>query len=353
MSYLRSLKNFLGISFFLLLKLSSEHVEFVCQANGKVFSEILGQNLVLGISGRKITEGEIRLIKKFKPAGFVLYSRNIAEKHQLQELTQHLQSLSFEYSNLPAFIMVDEEPGGATRFGLLTHVIDGGKVNWSRIVTGLRLLKDVGINVLLAPIADWSYKCRDAWIGKRLPFVDLNSLCSFNKNFITVAAEMGLLTTAKHFPGLGCAKQDVHFAKIKIEIPECEYFEMLKAFECIVDLAPMIMTSHALYPKVDRNIATISQKIIQDQLRNFLKFKGIVITDDLMDMLETSSIIAKAEIAKQAIIAGANLLTFSHRLELFEKIFEYLLGEEKNVNFKTAVEKNYTLICKFKREKLM
>ena len=66
---------------------------------------------IVGIGGVKVTPEEAALIKAFRPAGVILFARNVADPVQLRQLTAHLARL------LPplAVIMVDQEGGRVAR----------------------------------------------------------------------------------------------------------------------------------------------------------------------------------------------------------------------------------------------
>ena len=83
------------------------------------------------------------------------------------------------------------------------------------------------------------------------------------------------------------------------------------------------MTAHILYSKIDKkNVATLSKKIISDVIRKKLKFKGILISDDIsMKSLKYGII----ENAHRALRAGCNLALYckghsQDSIKLLEKI---------------------------------
>ena len=68
------------------------------------------------------------------------------------------------------------------------------------------------------------------------------------------------------------------------------------------------MTAHILYPKLDnKNVATLSKKIIKNIVRKKIGFKGILISDDISMKalkydLETN--------AKKSLQAGCNIVLY-------------------------------------------
>ena len=68
------------------------------------------------------------------------------------------------------------------------------------------------------------------------------------------------------------------------------------------------MTAHILYKKIDsKNPATFSKKIINKIIREKLKFKGIIISDDIaMKALKHDALTN----AKKSLTAGCNLVLY-------------------------------------------
>ena len=70
------------------------------------------RSFITGIKGSKLTKKEIFFLKKYKPWGIILFSRNIKTIYQTQELTAHIKKL-FKDKNYP--ILIDEEGGKVSR----------------------------------------------------------------------------------------------------------------------------------------------------------------------------------------------------------------------------------------------
>src|SRR3989344_2092399 len=94
---------------------------------------ILGQNFVVGISGKTLAEETKKFLQQIKPAGIILYYRNYQTRGQLKNLIAELQEFAKDISGYHYFIMIDEEPGGATRLNLFKNVFDFGFPEWDQI----------------------------------------------------------------------------------------------------------------------------------------------------------------------------------------------------------------------------
>ena len=70
------------------------------------------RSFICGIKGKYLTQKEISFLKKYKPWGIILFSRNINSINQTQELTNSIKKI-FKNKNYP--ILIDEEGGRVSR----------------------------------------------------------------------------------------------------------------------------------------------------------------------------------------------------------------------------------------------
>ena len=55
-----------------------------------------GSLLLLGVKGAELTPEEAALFRKLRPAGFILFTRNISTPEQVRKLTDDLRGLSYD-----------------------------------------------------------------------------------------------------------------------------------------------------------------------------------------------------------------------------------------------------------------
>jgi len=248
---------------------------------------------IVGIKSSKLTLKEKIFLKKYKPWGIILFTRNIKSINQTKNLTNDIKKI-FKDKKYP--ILVDQEGGRVNRlknivtFDKLTSEYFGNLFIKDREKTSIiykifvdntsNFLKLIGANINTVPLLDIRYKGSSNVIGDR----------SFSKNKIIVS-KMGDLciklfhknsigTVIKHMPGHGLAKVDSHnFTPIVNK--SLEYlinndfypFKNKKSF--------FAMTGHVVYKSLDKiNTVTHSKKIIKF-IRNNIGFKNILISDDL------------------------------------------------------------------------
>ena len=70
------------------------------------------RSFICGIKSFKLSKQEIVFLKKYKPWGIILFSRNIRTIKQTQKLTQSIKKV-FNNKNYP--ILIDEEGGRVSR----------------------------------------------------------------------------------------------------------------------------------------------------------------------------------------------------------------------------------------------
>lgn len=316
--------------------------------------EKLGQNLIVGIPGYTIDEKTKKILSYIKPAGIVLYRRNYKSDLQFKNLIFQLQKISKEDTGFFYFIMLDEEPDGANRIGLLKNVFSLGLPDWIKIEKDIITLSNIGINVLLAPVSDFTFN-DNSFVQRRIVAKTPEDLMAFNRTFIKLLKRHNISATLKHFPGMGFFIEDSHKGIPSLNIQQEIFNKSLEIFgDGINNGADFVMTGHAIYSNIDNNISTFSSKIVRDILINHLDFRGIIITDDLSDMFLTLKKIDPADAGIRALKAGHHLIMYSHKLEntkdIFDKIFNYA---NKDHNLRFIIEKNYQKIISLKKSLLL
>jgi beta-N-acetylhexosaminidase len=314
--------------------------------------EKFGQNLIVGIPSTVLDEESREILEQLKPAGIVLYQRNFSSQDQLKTLIADLQKLAQETTASQYFIMLDEEPEGANRLGLLKNIFTLGNPQWTSIEKDIQTLKQLGINVLLAPLADFPF-VPNAFISRRIPFKDPESLKAFNRTFIRLLQENGIHATLKHFPGLGLFTDDPHYTYIRTDSPPELLHRSMALFQDGIDHgAHFIMSCHAQYDSFDdSNPSTFSHQIITTMLQQELDFQGIVVSDDLSDMPLAIENLDLTDAGIRTIKAGHHLIMFSHHLPYTRSIVDSILQKaSQDQVLLDRIEENYQKIVAFKQQ---
>ena len=180
------------------------------------------------------------------------------------------------------------------------------------------LLKSLGINLNLSPVADVSINPED-FIFDRSFGKEAKETAEYIKIVVETAKEYEISSTLKHFPGYG-NNVDTHTGSAYDERP---YEEFLRSdfipFEAGIDAgAESILVSHNIVKSLNaENPASLSKNVI-DILRNDMAFTGIIMTDDLS--MGAVSETASPEV--MAVLAGNDMLIVSD----LEKSYNELLS---------------------------
>tara|TARA_B100000965_G_scaffold395156_1_gene408298 strand:- start:7653 stop:8600 length:948 start_codon:yes stop_codon:yes gene_type:complete len=272
---------------------------------------------ICGIKGKKLSQKEILFLKKYKPWGIILFSRNIHSIKQTQRLTNQIKIL-FKDRKYP--ILVDEEGGRVSR---LRNFIDNSK--FSAEYFGELFKKDkkkfnlyfniyikqfsyllnlLGININTVPNLDLRRKFSHKVVGDRSYSSDPKEISKIGDICINGFHKSGICTVIKHIPGHGLAKVDSH-NKLPVVNHSFNYLMKNDFLTFKKKKSLFAMTGHVLFNDIDEyNCATHSKKVIQI-IRNKINFNNIIISDDLsMKSLKHSISIN----TKKAFTAGCNLV---------------------------------------------
>ncbi|OQY96726.1 MAG: hypothetical protein B6D41_04835 [Chloroflexi bacterium UTCFX4] len=294
----------------------------------------IGQMLLLGFRGYELQADDaiVQDLCERNLGAVVLFSydgelkkfeRNIASPAQVQALNASLQA----FAQTPLLITIDQEGGAvsrlAERFGFpptQSQEFYGAQndVALTRAAAEAegKILRDLGINLNLAPVVDVNLNPHSPAIGKnqRSFSADPRIVTAHARATIEGYHSQNVLTTLKHFPGHGSAASDSHLGFVDVtttwQALELEpYRELIRA-----GLADAIMTAHIFNANLDAQYpATLSRKIITGILRQHLGYDGVVMSDD-MQMGAISRYYGFEQALELAIHAGVDMLALANNL---------------------------------------
>ena len=275
------------------------------------------RSFITGIKSIILSNKEKKFLKKFKPWGIILFSRNIDSLNQTKKLTEDIRKI-FQDKKYP--ILLDQEGGRVNRLSkffnadTLTSKYFGNLFKTNKyefnyyykifINKTSDLLKQIGININTSPVLDMRRKNANNIIGDRSFSNKADIVNKIGNLCIKLFHRNNIGTVIKHIPGHGLAKVDSHKltptvnSKLNYLIKnDFSTFRNKKSF--------FAMTAHIIYSDIDKlNTATHSKKVIQ-LVRKNIKFNSIIISDDIsMKSLKYS--IKKNTL--KAFSAGCNLV---------------------------------------------
>lgn len=270
---------------------------------------------------------QVEVMQKYKFGGYLFFEKDFKNKtaDEVKEEIANLQNLA----TIPMFIAVDEEGGkivrvssnknlSEERFKSPRELYQIGGFDEIKKDTKKKseLLYNLGINLNLAPVVDVSENPKD-YIYSRTIGESTSLTAEFAKTVISASKEGKVSYTLKHFPGYG-SNLDTHKG---ISQDDKSYEEILESdlppfIAGIEEGAEAVMISHNIVKSIDEeNPASLSKNMIK-VLREELRFKGVIITDDL----HMGAVSNDEDAVIKAVLAGNDLIIVTDYEKAFEKV---------------------------------
>ena len=248
---------------------------------------------IVGIKSIKLSNKEKLFLKKYKPWGVILFSRNIKSINQTINLTSSIKKI-FKDNKYP--ILIDQEGGKVNR---LNNIISFDNISSEyfgnlflkdkkkfSVIFKLfidktsYLLKLMGININTVPVLDLRYKNASNAIGNRSYSSNKFVVSNIGEICINLFRENSIGTVIKHIPGHGLAKVDSHHFTPIVK-KTINYLNKNDFYPFKKKKSFFAMTAHIIYQKIDNtNTVTHSKKMI-NYIRKNIGFNNILISDDL------------------------------------------------------------------------
>jgi len=293
--------------------------------------EKIGQLFIFGFNGTTLNPDIHNMIENMYIGGVLLLSKNIQNAKQLKKLNSDLQSIS----QLPLLIAVDQEGGSVARIqedsktNISQRFLQDEKQIYDVSVQRAKMLKELGINMNLAPVAEYitnnsSFMYERTFSGSKQEVAQ--KVYSAVKGFV----DSKMISTIKHFPGHNDQSPNTHYDIAQININNDQWNEYIYTFKYPIDkgIVDVIMVGHIKFPKIDDKPATVSKVIIDEKLRKEIGYEGVVITDD-MQMSSIWKYAQYCNTAKEALLAGNDILLYSQytpRATLLTDVYNCILN---------------------------
>lgn len=290
------------------------------RANLALYGEPTGAQIV----GRWHLGGIILLDhNNLDPARPALSTGNVGSASQITALTAGLQQAALADSGIRLLIGTDQEGGSIQR-------IRNG-VDWrpaerqlstespAALRCGYRTLgqqlRRLGVNQDYAPVAD-VVRVSGGVIGDRSfgpdPATDAQDVLAA----VTGLQAAGVLATLKHWPGHGSTPVNSHQALPVLDLTSTQWRAVDRLpFQVAGPTAAAVMVGHLALPALDPSgqPATLSPVLVQEQLRQDLGYRGLVVTDSLW-MAPMRQAGSAGAVAVRALRAGDDVLLMSPQL---------------------------------------
>ena len=260
-------------------------------------------------------QNAVLALQKYKFGGYVFFEKDFRNKTE-QEVKNMMNELQ-KVSNIPLLTAVDEEGGTVVRVSSNPNLVSsrfssprelylaGGfdKIKEDTIEKS-KVLKNLGLNLNLAPVVDVSTNSSDYMYPRTLG-EDTALTSTYARTVIQASQGTGVSYTLKHFPGYG-NNADTHTtsATDTRTLDDITTHDLPPFQSGIEASAEAVLVSHNIVTSMDANNPASLSPSVHNLLRGDLGFTGIIITDDL-SMGAVSSI---DNAAVKAILAGNDLI---------------------------------------------
>jgi beta-N-acetylhexosaminidase len=286
---------------------------------------------ITGVAGTSITSAERHFLREASPWGLILFKRNIDNPQQVSKLIDKFRDC---VGRGDAPVLVDQEGGRVQRlgpphwpvyppgavFGSLYERNPAAGIAAAKL--GARLiaadLEALGITVDCLPLADLRLPGADLVIGDRAYGVTPEQVAAVAGAVAEGLMDGGVLPVLKHIPGHGRAMADshkslpvVHTERALLEATDFAAFRQLRGL-------PLGMTAHVVFTALDKLPATTSATMINEVIRGFIGFEGLLMSDDV-SMGALSGTIGERSVA--ALAAGCDVVLHCNgKMEEMEEV---------------------------------
>jgi beta-N-acetylhexosaminidase len=281
-------------------------------------SKLAGERIIVGFPGTGVPEAVKRMIRRGRIAGVILFSDNLPSRSAGRRLIARLQHVPRPKGvREPLLVMIDQEGGlvkrigGAPRASAQTMGARGAAFSRRQGRLTGRNLRNLGTNVNLAPVLDVARPGSDIAATDRAFGSSPRRVRATAVPFARAMQKVGVAATAKHFPGLGAARQNTDFAVQRIRLSKRRLRrDALPYRRFIAGRGAMVMLSTAIYPAFSPKPAAFARPLATRELRTRLGFHGVSITDAL-GTVAAGAFGGPAKSGLAAAKAGVDLLLYS------------------------------------------
>jgi beta-N-acetylhexosaminidase len=286
----------------------------VSKAHSMTRSELIGQRIVSGYVGTRPPKSVLRAARAGRIGGVILFANNMPTLGSAKRAIARLQRWAKAGGQPPLLVMIDQEGGIVQRLPQIPPTRSPQSIGRSARPASVaraqgratgRALNRLGFNVNLAPVVDVP-RVADSFLGNRAYSSNNKVVAAAGCEFSAGNERYRVATAFKHFPGLGRAGADTDFFDVRINASRAQIERDLTAYRKCPKTPSFTMIASARYPKLGiRRPASLEKKSYA--LLGETGFSGLTITD----ALETPQFAAYPNAARQALVAGVDVLLWA------------------------------------------
>lgn len=250
---------------------------------------------ITGLAGASLSASERGFLGDTRPAGLILFARNIESHEQLRRLVAEARSA---IGSEDALVLIDQEGGRVQRLrpplgralppaaAYAARYLEDAEKACRDAGLAARLLADdlkaLGIDTDCAPVLDLPVAGAHEIIGDRAYGDTVAQVVALGRAVGEGFMAGGVLPVIKHIPGHGRATADSHLA-LPVVTAGCSQLEEtdFATFRALADM-PAAMTAHVVFSAIDAaNPASTSARVTADIIRGHIGYDGLLMSDDL------------------------------------------------------------------------
>jgi beta-N-acetylhexosaminidase len=300
-------------------------------------STALGQMIITSFPGTVPTANLLARISDGDVGGVILFSDNTTGGVRgTAALVAQLQHAATAGRQPGLLIMTDQEGGevkrlpgppsySAAQMTSATLAASQGKL------TG-QLLKQAGVNVDLAPVADVNHTANGFLALEQRTFgASPQDVAARACAFAAGLSASGVAPTFKHFPGLGFAVASTDTAPVTLNVSASTLRADDLAYRAcgngVASTPALVMISNAIYPTLTGTLpAVLSPEIYQKELPTIDGVHDVTVSDDL----GAGALAHIPSVPAAAIAAGLDLLLFGADGSVSDHDYHMLLGKAEH-----------------------
>ncbi|MEU3531630.1 glycoside hydrolase family 3 N-terminal domain-containing protein [Streptomyces murinus] len=266
---------------------------------GMSTAQRVGQLFMGGVNAAKPDQAQLRILRDNHVGSVMLTGRSSAGTAATRKIVDGFRGQADRVGGKQVGLVVaTDQEGGKVQvlngpgFSAMPNGVTQGKKSTTMLRAEAAIwaqqLKRAGVDLNLAPVADVvpaSLGTRNIPIGsfQREYGNTPGPVTSHTGAFAAGFKQSGVMTTLKHFPGLGQVIGNTDTTANVVDSVTTSTSASLDPFKSGIQAgSPFVMVSSATYNKIDaQHIAAFSPTVIGQLLRGQMGFKGVVISDDI------------------------------------------------------------------------
>ncbi|MEQ1651793.1 MAG: beta-N-acetylhexosaminidase [Hyphomicrobium sp.] len=272
--------------------------------------------LITGLSGPLLTDDERAFYRDVRPAGVILFRRNVEDARLVRPL---IDSVRDAVGGDDLLVLIDQEGGRVQRlkppaardlppaaayaalYAQDRELAKASAFSVAQLVADE--LRGYGINMNCAPVLDVPVPGAHDIIGDRAFGATPEQIIDIAREVAEGLMAGGVVPVIKHIPGHGRATADSHLdlpvvATSRRELTESDFVP----FRALAHM-PAAMTAHVVFSDIDADRpASTSALVTREIIRGDIGFDGLLMSDDLSMKALAGAMRARAE----AVIAAGS-----------------------------------------------